>query len=83
MIQVCSNVNCSTSQAAKLLKIGRPTLHRWVASGKLKPPKLQRVGGVSVRLWTEEDIRRVRKYKASHYRKGRGRKKAQKKNGNR
>ena len=36
-----------------------------------------------VRLWAERDVERVRKYKEANFRKGRGRKKAQKKSGNR
>jgi predicted site-specific integrase-resolvase len=71
-------MNYSTVQAAKVLKIGYATLHRWIASGRFKPPKLRKVGGLSVRLWTRADIRRARKYKAKFYfRNRRPKKKAQ------
>lgn len=37
------------------------TLQRYIAAGKIKAPRLQKVGGVTVRLWTVRDIERVRK----------------------
>ena len=77
----------STAQAARKLAIGRQTLHRWIREGKVSPPRKRKVAGVTVRVWLAEDVKRVRKYKAVHYRAGRGRKKAhkkaQKKSGNR
>ncbi len=54
---------------------GRGTLARWLRSGKLKEPRRIRDGGVDARVWTARDVERVRKWKAAHYRKGRGRKK--------
>ncbi len=75
--------NYSTSEAARELGIHPITLHRWVLQGSINAPQKQRIGGVVVRLWTVRDIERVRKYKAANYRKGRGRKKAKKKSGNR
>jgi hypothetical protein len=73
----------STMQVARLVGIGRITLLRWL---KLKPdlePGRIRIGEIDARVWTDHDVERVRKYKAAHYRKGRGRKKAQKKSGQR
>jgi DNA-binding transcriptional MerR regulator len=64
----------STAQAAQVLNIGRQTLHRWMASGAVSPPRRSKVGGVTVRIWTDGDVERVRKYKQKNYRKGRGRK---------
>jgi DNA-binding transcriptional MerR regulator len=73
----------STSEAARELGIHPITLHRWVLERRFTAPKIQRIGGVVVRLWSERDVERVRKYKEGNYRKGRGRKKAQEKSGNR
>jgi len=64
----------STSEAARKLGIHPITLHRWVLKGRINAPKKQRIGGVVVRLWTDRDVERVRKYKQARYRKGRGRK---------
>jgi len=66
--------NHSTAQAARLLKIGRATLHRWMREGKIPRPRTQRIGGVAVRMWSAEDVERLKKYKQENYRKGRGRK---------
>jgi DNA-binding transcriptional MerR regulator len=73
----------STSEAARKLGIHPITLHHWVLEGRFIAPKKQRIGGVVVRLWTERDVERVLKYKEANYRKGRGRKKTQKKSGQR
>ena len=73
----------STKQVARLVGIGRITLLRWL---KLKPdlePSRIRIGEIDARVWTDRDVERVRKYKEANYRKGRGRKKVQKKSGNR
>lgn len=51
----------STRQAAKKLRVALITLQRHVAAETFVVPKLQRVGGVRVRLWSEADIKRVRK----------------------
>lgn len=64
----------STAQVAKLLKIGRATLHRWMRERKVTVPRSQRVAGVSVRIWSAKDVEKVRRYKQENYRKGRGRK---------
>lgn len=64
----------STPEAAKKCGVHHITLQRWVSEGKVKAPAKTRIGGVIVRLWTDSDLERVRKYKQENYRKGRGRK---------
>jgi hypothetical protein len=59
------------------------TLHRWLRSGGVKPSIAVPLDGRTLWRWTLHDVKMVRKYKASNYRKGRGRKKAQKKSGSR
>jgi predicted site-specific integrase-resolvase len=73
--------NLSTHDVVKEVRISRATLERWLASGKLKGPKTVRFGKTEFRSWTASDVKRVRKYKAAHYRKGRGRKKGKKSKG--
>ncbi len=51
----------STREAAEKLGISLMTLQRYIAAKKIQAPKLQRVGGVTVRLWSAHDIERVRK----------------------
>lgn len=57
----------STAQVTKLLEISSSTLWRWITGGEVKVPPVQTVGGVQVRLWDDEDVQRLRKYKAEHY----------------
>jgi excisionase family DNA binding protein len=64
----------STSEAAEKCGVHHITLQRWVSEGKIKAPRKSRVGGVVVRLWSDTDLRRIRKFKQKNYRKGRGRK---------
>ncbi len=63
----------STQKAARLTGIGQATLQRWVKSRKLKAPKLMRVGGVPVRLWSERDMARIRRHKKRFFGQGKGR----------
>jgi excisionase family DNA binding protein len=51
----------STRQAAKKLGISLMTLQRYLAAKKFPAPKVQRVGDVRVRLWSDKDIERTRK----------------------
>ena len=62
----------STTRAAKLVGIGNDTLHRWMRRPGFTRPRVRKVGGVKVRLWTEVDIARLRRYKAQHYGEGKG-----------
>jgi len=65
----------STSETAKLVGVHKRTLLEWLYSGKVREPKRRSVGGQDVRLWSEQDVLNVRRYKEANYRKGRGRKK--------
>jgi hypothetical protein len=51
----------STREAARKLGISLISLQRYIAAKKITAPKLQRIGGVRIRLWTDQDIKRVRK----------------------
>ena len=69
----------STSQVAGKIGVHKLTLIRWLLSGRIAEPQRVKQGGVDLRLWTDADVERLRKYKAAHYRKGRGRKKGKSK----
>jgi hypothetical protein len=51
----------STTEAARKLGMHRVNLQNAIKQRKIPAPKLSRVGGVSVRLWTTHDIERARK----------------------
>jgi DNA-binding transcriptional MerR regulator len=59
----------STIRVAKLLDVTSDTLHRWIREGCIEAPPVQSLGGMKVRLWSEEDVGKARKYKAEQYRK--------------
>lgn len=58
-------IGYSTREAAKKLGVTILTLQRHVSAKTFKAPPLRKVGGVSVRLWTERDIATARKALAS------------------
>lgn len=64
----------TTREAAGAVGITRITLQRWITAGKIRAPQTRLVEGVGMRLWSEQDISRLRKAKEEIYRKGRGRK---------
>lgn len=51
----------STREAAKKLGVTILTLQRHVTAKTFNVPPLRKVGGVSVRLWSNQDIERARK----------------------
>ena len=68
----------STVQVAKILEVGTDTLHRWMREKKVPTPSIQSIGGVTVRLWSEDDVEKAKKYKTQHYWGKSGRKKRKK-----
>jgi predicted DNA-binding transcriptional regulator AlpA len=53
--------HCSTREAAKKLGISFTSINRYIADKKIIPlPPVVKIGGVSVRLWSDKDIERVR-----------------------
>jgi excisionase family DNA binding protein len=65
----------STLQVANLLGVTSDTLHRWIRERRIEAPPIQSLGRMKVRLWSEEDVSKARKYKAEKYRKKPRRKK--------
>jgi len=53
-----------TGRAAMKLGVTPLTLQRHVAAGNLDAPPLQKVGGITVRLWTDRDIENARAFLA-------------------
>jgi hypothetical protein len=67
--------NYSTAEVARAVGVDKKTLLRWLWAGKISEPRHHTNGGQDVRIWTERDLQRVRRFKEANYRKGRGRKK--------
>ena len=51
----------STRDAARKLGIAMSTLSNYIASKKLSAPKAVTSGGMTIHLWTEKEIEKVRK----------------------
>jgi hypothetical protein len=70
----------STREAAKKLRLSLATLTKLAGQKKIPLPPLIKVGPVRVRLWSDEDVERVRKIlpKIANGRKTRYKKKKQK-----
>lgn len=51
----------SMREAADELGVSIMTLYRHAERGQIKVPKVQKVGGIEMRLWSAQDIARVRK----------------------
>jgi hypothetical protein len=51
----------STTEAAEKLGMHRVNLQNAIKLKKIPAPKLSRIGGVKVRLWTTRDIAQARK----------------------
>ena len=57
----------STVEVARKVGIHKSTLRDWLQRGAIPEPKRQSNGGQVVRIWTDRDVERVRRYKAAHY----------------
>jgi excisionase family DNA binding protein len=57
----------TTGEAAKAVGITRATLQDWIKKGKLRAPKVSRLGKLGVRFWTESDVARLRAVKKEIY----------------
>jgi DNA-binding transcriptional MerR regulator len=55
----------STGEAAKKIGISRQTLQAWIDNDAIQTPKLEKVGRIAIRLWTDADIERARKFKGT------------------
>jgi DNA-binding transcriptional MerR regulator len=59
----------SISRAARLLRVHRATLHRWIDKGVVPEPIAKEIAGSKLRYWTEDGFARLKQYKADYYQK--------------
>jgi DNA-binding transcriptional MerR regulator len=57
----------ATGEVAAKAGITRATLQDWIRKGKFDAPKLTKVGNVTVRLWTDSDVARLKAVKKAIY----------------
>ena len=67
----------TTVQTAQKLGISRNTIYRWIRGRKIKAARFVSTNGVEfrIRLWTEKDLRDIRKFMRRSYVPRAGRKK--------
>jgi len=51
----------STREVARELGLDWRTIQRYIAAGKIPAPQVEIIGGGKLRIWTAEDLERVRK----------------------
>jgi hypothetical protein len=62
----------SASDVAAAVGVHKVTLLRWARTGKSIPkPTLQQMGSITMRLWTESDLKRIKAFAAKNLGKGR------------
>ena len=67
----------SISEAARLLKVDRRTLQRWIRDKRIPEPTAQTIAGVRLKFWNEQDFQKLKEHKAREYwRKGKKRRKS-------
>jgi excisionase family DNA binding protein len=65
----------TTEEAARKVGIHQVTLQRWIKSGKIQAPEPTLIGAVGYRLWSVDEVEKVKAVKQATYHKGGGRKK--------
>jgi excisionase family DNA binding protein len=65
----------TTAEVAEKIGIHLVTLQRWIKAGKVRAPAATLIGAVGYRLWSADDIEKVKAVKQATYHKGGGRKK--------
>jgi len=59
----------SISELAREIDVQRATLYEWMRKKKIPIPRLRMVSGVRIRVWTDEEVHKIKNYKAAEYRK--------------
>jgi DNA-binding transcriptional MerR regulator len=62
----------STAEAAKAAGVTKRTLLRWLEAGKVNEPRRVTFAGQESRVWSDADLRRLKKYAAENYQEGKG-----------
>jgi excisionase family DNA binding protein len=60
-------ITYSTAEVASLIGVSKRTLFRWLYAGKIPEPRRESLGGIELRIWSQRDLNRAKKYKEDHY----------------
>jgi hypothetical protein len=61
------NPTYSTIDVARAINVDKSTLLRWLRSKKIAEPTQKTVAGVMIRVWSEKDLERAKKYREERY----------------
>jgi hypothetical protein len=61
------NPTYSTLEVARAIDVDKSTLLRWLRSKKIAEPTQKTVAGVMIRVWSEKDLERAKKYREERY----------------
>jgi len=62
----------SISETARLLRVDRGTLRRWIKKGLIPKPTAENTAGARLRYWNKDGFAKVRHYRDKHFGEGRG-----------
>lgn len=67
----------STVELARALGVGRDSLYRWMRAGAIPSGRVVTlpIANTRVRVWTDADVRKIRRFLRESYVAGRGRRK--------
>ena len=61
----------TTVQVAKMLRVSRDSLYRWMRSGQIKGSRVITIGsGAEYRMWTDREVAAIRRFMQKSYTRG-------------
>jgi predicted site-specific integrase-resolvase len=66
------NEKFSISETARLLRVNRGTIRRWIKKGLIPKPIAENSAGARLRYWNKDGFAKVRDYRNEHFGEGRG-----------
>jgi hypothetical protein len=61
------NPTYSTLEVARAIDVDKSTLLRWLRAQKIPEPTQKTVAGQVIRVWSEKDLERAKKYREELY----------------
>jgi hypothetical protein len=73
MVHKLTGARFSISETARLLRVHRGTIRRWIKAGLIPQPIAENIAGARLRYWNEDGFAKVKEYKDKHFGEGQGR----------
>jgi hypothetical protein len=72
MVHMLRDDKFSISETARLLRVHRGTIRRWINKRLIPQPIAENTAGARLRYWTKEGFDRVEEYRDKHFGEGQG-----------